>query len=225
VLGPDGRGQGACPDCGLGFSSVGYSALTRLERGPVREWWARRRGDRQLRSHRAEQHEIVRRRSFPIHGLDDRWSGSRWIGGWGGSHREVDHIDLAHGDPHDPSAPLVRVTTWRLSPGKADHTVTHAAQELAEHLWREAGAPHALVRTSFTSDDPTIAWSELDLSIDEQPTAFRSLAQPPHWVALARIESSLITIEARHVEPHHVALITVDNIEPYLEDPPSPPAG
>ena len=116
VLGPDGRGEGACPDCGLGFSSVGSSAFTRSEQGPVREWWARRRSERQVRDRQAEQHEVVRRRSFPIHGLDGRWTGSRWIGGWGSANHEVDHIDLAHGDPHNDSAPLVRITTWRLSP-------------------------------------------------------------------------------------------------------------
>lgn len=223
VLGPDGRGEGACPDCGLGFSSVGNSAFTRSEQGPVAQWLAGRRSARQLRNRRAERHQVIRRRSFPVHGLDGRWTGSRWIGGWGGPNRDVDHIDLAHGNPHDHSAPLVRITTWRLSPRSAELTVAHAAQNLAEHLWRDAGAPHDLVRSTFTSDDPTIAWSERELSIDQRATAFRSLAQPPHWVALARIESSLITIEARRIEPDKVALVTVENIEPYLEDPPSPP--
>lgn len=218
-VGPDGRGEGACPDCGLGFSSVGMTAVfTRAEGGRLRDWRARRRSE----AHRSRQADIIRRRTFPIHGLDDRWTGSRWIGGWGTSSDEVDQIGLAHGNPFDETAAVVRVVTWRLSPPMEALTVGNAAQGLVHYLWDEAGAPHDLIRPAYTSDDPTAAWSELVLPVDGSPTAFRSLAHGDHWVALVRTEGILVGIEARHIDRSDVGLVVVNDVESYLAEPPTP---
>jgi hypothetical protein len=220
VLGPDGRGEGACPDCGLGFSSS--AVFSRRAEGPLRAWWSRRWGRRHLESHRSQRDQVLRRRPFPIYGLDARWTGLRWAGGWGGSDDEIDHIGLGYGDPFDDAAPLVRVFTWRLSPPMERLTVANAAQGLAESLWRDGGAPHDLVRSAFTSEDPTASWPELVLSLDGNPATFRSLAEGSFWVALARTEECLITVEARRISPDDIGLMAVDDVEPYLVDGPSP---
>jgi hypothetical protein len=109
----------------------------------------------------------------------------------------------------------VVITTWRLSGKWPALTVANAAQGLAEYLWEE-GAPHELVRPTFNSEDPTASWSELLVSVDGQPTVFRSLAAGPFWVALAEIGNSLITIEARNVAPDNTGLVTIDDDAPYL---------
>lgn len=220
VLGPDGRGEGACPDCGLGFNSS--AVFSRPAGGPLREWWARRRGRRQSRAHQSERDHILRRRPFPIYGLDARWNGLRWVGGWGGSDDQIDHIGLGHGDPFDDAAQLVRVFTWRLSSPPERMTVANAARGLAEYLWHEGGAPHDLVRPTFTSEDPTASWSELVLPVEDQPVVFRSLAEGAFWVALGRTRECLVTVEARGIGPDDIGLMTVDDVEPYLKDVPSP---
>jgi hypothetical protein len=222
-VGPDGRGEGACPDCGLGFSSVAMTAtFSRTEGGPLRAWRARRRSRRHTEAHRSRQADIIRCRTFPIHGLDDRWTGSRWIGGWGTSNDEVNEIGLAHGDLFDETAAVVRVVTWRLAPPMEPLTVANAAQGLAHYLWQEADAPHDLIRPAYTSDDPTAAWSELALPVDGSPTGFRSLAHGDHWVALVRTEGFLVGIEARHIDPGDVGLVTVHDDEVYLAETPTP---
>jgi hypothetical protein len=213
VVRPDGRGEGACPDCGLGFS-VAFT-VTSVFTGsadagselspPSPEWTA----------HRRKREDALRNRPFVVYGLDSRWSGTRWVGGWGTSDDEIDHLGLGHGDHLDDAAPLVVITTWRLSGKWPALTVANAAQGLAEYLWQE-GAPHELVRPTFNSEDPTASWSELLVSVDGQPTVFRSLAAGPFWVALAEIGNSLITIEARNVAPDNTGLVTIDDDAPYL---------
>lgn len=220
MLGPEGRGEGACPDCDLGFNSA--ALVSRPTGGPLRDWWDRSRGRRQQRAHRAQREHVLRRRPFPIYGLDDRWTGVRWAAGWGGSGKDVQHIGLGYGDPFDDDAPLTRVFTWRLSPPMEGLTVANAARQLAEYLWHEAAAPHELVRPSFTADDPTASWSELVIPVDGLPLAFRSLAEGSFWVGLARTGGALITVEAHGINPDDIGLVTVEDVEPYLPELPSP---
>jgi hypothetical protein len=158
----------------------------------------------------------------PIYGLDARWTGLRWAGGWGGSDDEIDHIGLGYGDPFDEAAPMVRVFTWRLLPATERLTVANAAHGLAEYLWQEGAAPHDRVRSAFTSEDPTASWSEVALSVDGEAVAFRVLAEGSFWVALTRTAEYLITVEARGITPEDISLVTVDDVGPYLADVPSP---
>ena len=101
-------------------------------------------------------------------------------------------------------------------------TVANAAQGLARHLWDEGGAPHGLVRPTWTSDDPTETWSTVELTVDGAPVDFRTLGSGAVWVALAEIGDILVAIEARHIERDRVGLVTVGDVEPYLGDGPTP---
>ncbi len=216
VVGPDGRGEGACPQCGLGFSVVGTLVATFTGAADQSDKPAPPPSPHDAARQR-RQEDILRNRPFPVYGLDARWNRARWLAGWGTSNDEIDNIGLAHGDPFDRAAPVVRVATWRPPPRlPALLTAANAAHELAEYMWQEGGAPHDLVRPTFTSEDPTASWSELALSVDGHPVPFRSLAAGSFWVALARIGASLITIEARHLGPDDTGLVTVDDVEPYL---------
>ena len=47
---------------------------------------------------------------FAVHGLDERWAGSRWIGGWSWPNGAVGSLTLAFGDPVGEDRPHVRVT-------------------------------------------------------------------------------------------------------------------
>jgi hypothetical protein len=211
------EGAGACPDCGLGFSVVTTGTFRRQ---------AESEEDRATReqldaARRREQAEVLYNRTFPVYGLDERWTGSRWFGGFG-THGTVDHIELAHGDPFDDAAPLVRVAAWRLAPPE-ELTVANAAHQLADYLWEDGGAPHDLVRPTFTSPDPTASWAEISLQVDRVTSVFRGLVHGPFWVALACTEHAIITVEARHIAREDFGLVTVENVDSYLLDIPSPP--
>jgi hypothetical protein len=209
-----GRAERACPECGLGFTS---SVLRFRPRSALGRWWARRRGQHQVRSHAAERADILRRRTFAIYGLDARWEGRRWAGGWGSSAGKVDRIDLAHGDAYDENAPLVRIETLTLEHDPGGMQEATAAQGLAQHLWLEGG-DHDAVRPTFTSPDPTESWGDLALMVDGQRRAFRFLAAGSSWVALGRVGDRLVAVEARHLDPAGVGLVTIDDVEPYLAD-------
>ena len=217
MIGPDGRGEGTCPDCGHGYSTVAIAVFSKTDDSSSDSPRASRRDLSHAGDHRLRKQRILRERPFEVFGLDARWTGLRWMGGWGTRDDEVEHITLAHGDPFDESAPLVRVSTWRPSP----FTFANAATDLAHYMWMDAGAPHELVRPAFTSEDPTTSWSEFALPVDDHPTPFRSLAHAEHWVAVSKADGRLIALEARRLAPTDLALTTVQDIEPYFSDPPS----
>jgi hypothetical protein len=160
---------------------------------------------------------VLRRRTFPIYGLDARWTGRRWAGGWGSSAGKVDRIDLAHGDAYDEAAPLVRIETLTLEHDPVGMQETTAAQTLAQHLWLEGG-DHDAVRPTFSSPDPTASWGELTLTVDGRRSAFRFLTGGSSWVALGRVGDGIVAVEARHIDPADVGLVTVEDVEPYLAD-------
>ncbi|MGH8990810.1 MAG: hypothetical protein ACRDZ7_04700 [Acidimicrobiia bacterium] len=219
-LQPGETGDGACPDCGLGFTSSA-SVFSGPRPGPA-GWRARRRGRQSLEAHQTRQDHVLRRRTFPVFGLDDRWTGPRWTAGWSSSDDVVESIGLGYGDPYDPGSPEVRVFTARLAPPRERMTEVNATQELVQYLWHEGGADHDIVRSAYTDQDPTAAWSDVTLPVDGQPTAFRTLASGSFWVALGRVGEGLVTIQARLVDPAGVGLVTVHDVEPYLGAGPSP---
>src|SRR5207248_8110701 len=48
--------------------------------------------------------------SFSPYGLDDRWQGTRWLGGTGSSGNEITRLELVHGEnPWDEEATQIRV--------------------------------------------------------------------------------------------------------------------
>lgn len=211
----------ACPSCGLGFttSSVVF-ASSKSDSGiiehPITNVRWRNRSDR-------DERQAISRCDFAVYGLDETWSGSRWVGGWGGG-----PLELAHGDAYDQSAPLLRVETVpkpssrklpdRASPEAQDSwAVRNAAQSLADRLWHEGAEHSPALRAPFSDGDPTAGWSSLPLIINGRPVPFRSLAADHTWGALGETESAIITLFARNFDPTHVRLVVIDDFSPYLD--------
>lgn len=212
----------ACPSCGLGFttSSTVVFASSKSDSGITEHLinnvgW-RNRMDR-------DKWQAISRCDFAVYGLDERWSGSRWVGGWGGG-----PLELAHGDAYDESAPLLRVQTVpkpssrklpdRASPEAEDSwAIRNSAQLLAKTLWHEGAEHSPALRAPFSEGDPTAGWSSLPLIIDGRPVPFRSLAADNTWVALGQTESAIITLFARNFDPTNVRLVVIDDFGPYLD--------
>lgn len=169
----------------------------------------------------AGRNELIGARTFAIYGLGERWTGRRWLGGWGGPTGAVDRIELAHGDIHKASEALIRVETLSVRSFDYDRAEASAAQSLARHLWHE-GAEHDVVRSAFTASDPTASWDDLTLVVDDVDIPFRQLATGSWWVALGRVGPSLVAIQAREIDPAEVALVAIADVAPYLADDGTP---
>jgi hypothetical protein len=209
--------QGECPSCGLGWTE---SALVVSRRSTAPPSAADERRQRKALARRDRDRDAaVSDCRFSSYGLDDSWSGRRWLGGWGRRNNLLDRLELGHGDAWDDDAALVRITAW------SDATTADlrfrdriAAQNLAQHLWMQTGTHSDAVQSTFGAEDPTGSWDPLTLSVDGEATTFRSLRVGTSWVAHSGGDPDLITLSARHVEPSDIALVTVADLAPYLAD-------
>ncbi len=216
-----------CPSCGLGFTRAAVFVRSKSDSGIIEPLinnvgW-RNRID-------SDERQALSRCDFAVYGLDETWSGSRWVGGWGGSPAGFfpGRLELAHGDAYDESAPLLRVETVpkpssrklpdRASPEAEDSwAIRNAAQSLADTLWHEGAEHSPALRAPFSDGDPTAGWSSLSLIIDDGPVLFRSLAADNTWVALGETDSAIITLFARNFDPTNVRLVVIDDFSAYLD--------
>jgi len=178
----------------------------------------------------AEQRDTVAHCPFPVYGLDGSWTGRRWLGGWGKSGDNIEHLELAHGDAFDPKAPLVRVDTRRITAEREGLNLNTAepqvrrsvARSLVQHLWHETNVYLDAIPSTFQSDDPTSQWGAISLDVDGEFREFSWLQVEATWVALGKVEDALLGLEARNVEPAEVRLVMIANPIEYLEDDGAP---
>jgi hypothetical protein len=169
---------------------------------------------------------------FSPFALDERWVGLRSFGGWGGSNGETDDLYLAHGDPTDRTATLVRVETRLPQRVGLDGTRVAAltpfvlARELVQHLWHETGdLPDHVRAVAFPRDDPealgkdpTASWAEATLLVDAAPVAFRVLEHPVMWLGMGQIADELfIGIMSRQWPLADTGLVTVTDFRVYAD--------
>ena len=146
--------QGACPECGLGFSFVMLTAHPRRFR------WLRRLGIRSTSDRQASAGRLERRAAalagvrFPLYGLDRSWHGRRWVGGFGSSGDRVTQATLAHGDAWDDSVPLVRVETIPID-DDGPFVRASTAKGLAHTLFHETGDQTVEIRDTFRRSEAT----------------------------------------------------------------------
>jgi hypothetical protein len=167
--------------------------------------------------------------AFSPYGLDDRWHGTRWLGGTGSSDKEITRLELAHGeDPWDEQAPQVRVQT--LVPRKVvpDNATSIAIEldaltrEQVNRFWMATGTlPDDVRRAAFPPGrdpgDATAPCYDTDIPIDGETVTFRKLGGERYWVAHARHAEVLIGIEAQAWSSALTGLVTIDDLALYLE--------
>jgi hypothetical protein len=154
-----------------------------------------------VEEHLAAALAILDQPPFPLHGLDDRWLGPRSLGGHGGSDGHLDHVCLAHGDGMLHDGPLIRVETSRDERLPRAAGLARAAQSLVGHLAMVTGTMRPEVRAAAYPQagpaDPTAPWTTGELPIGGVAHPFEILAEGAHWVALAAVGPSVVSIEAR----------------------------
>jgi hypothetical protein len=218
-----------CAECGeeLSFSRLVLMSDDDTARTPQEQAQL----DRLVAEMRRRPDERFEARPFPVYGLDDRWTGLRFIGGSGSSDGETTLLGLAHGDPVDPDAPHVRVDTSR--PQRIGRTTRREprldrmflAKNLAGHLWRETGvlrddvraAAFALDEGSPFSVDPVGPWDRVTLPVDGVAVVFRVLVEGDHWVAVGEVDGRFVAITARHWPTIETVLVAIEDFAPYYE--------
>lgn len=215
---PEGVGaaRGECSECGQG-----WAASTLIAAKP-RRWFLRWRRSPRVRSERdvsEYEAQVISRWQLPLYGLDETWEGSRWIGGYAAGGRTT-KVDLAHGNPWVEDGPLVRVEIAAMVNGPVDHVLT--AEELVNRLYHETGTTLPQFKETFRSDEPTGSWDKVTFDLDGVPTGFDFLAIEAWWIALREEPGYLISIEARHVSPSSVRLVTIRDVDPYVGEDKKP---
>jgi hypothetical protein len=229
---PPGRYRGECPSCGLGYSGTrfGLERVAGLRAAPLKVSDEARRRAQAVRERRdTDLRQAVARCPFPVFGLDDSWSGRRWISGWGGSGDNVDHLELAHGDVYDPDAPVVRIETrWTTADPEGDvntfepHVRRVVARALVERLWHETGTYLDATSSTFQGEDPTGQWDVLRLDVDNEPRRFSALQVGTQWVALATVGRAVLGLQVRNIPPSEMKLVSIDHPTEYLDDDGAP---
>lgn len=219
--------RGECPSCGLGYSSQRLVAVTGSPATEPRDIDIDR-SLAQMAQRDVEKRDAVAHCPFPVYGLDRSWTGRRWVGGWGESGGNIDNLELAHGDAHDPNAPLVRVDTRRITAEPQGLNVNlntvepvvrrSMARSLVQHLWHETNIYLDATPSTFQSEDPTGQWGAISLNVDGEFREFSSLQVGAKWVAMGKVGDALLGLEARNVETAEVRLVIIANPMDYLQD-------
>jgi hypothetical protein len=171
------------------------------------------------------------RAAFLPYALDDRWTGARRFGGWGGSNGTVTSLTLTFAnEPRDLQAPEVRVTTELPSRhGGIDPLIASRmsafmlALQQIQYLWQQTGVLRddvrraAFPRDGVSRDDPTVVWDHVPITVESEGVEFAVLSESDHWVAQATIESLVVAIQSRHWALDSVGLRSESNVDAYTD--------
>jgi ribosomal protein S27AE len=172
--------------------------------------------------------QVFRDRPFAIYGLDPAWEGPRFIGevssGWHVGAGDVGELELVHGDVSHPSGTLVRVASSPSSIGEP----RDRRRELAEQLWLEIEPPPPresperfieweAARARDHRSRPTPDFRTIELPVDGEAISFSFMLEQNAWVALGYKEDITISITARDIGIEDVSLVTIRDVEPYIE--------
>jgi len=113
----------------------------------------------------------------------------------------------------------VRVTTVSPPARQEKLRYTVEAQNLSQALWQDGAELSDALKAPFKSSDSTEGWDVIELTVDGEPVAFRTMAGPSSWVALAHVGACIVTVGARHVASSDLRLATISDTSPYVEPP------
>jgi hypothetical protein len=164
---------------------------------------------------------MIRNCPFSLFGLDSSWTGLRWIGGSGSDGKTLSSLQLAFGD-HFSMDPWLRIDT-----STADEGREFDLRYWAIELWRRAERPprdlpsHQWIRWEDRRIEEHLAkganWSKVSIPVDGSEIPFDCLEEEADWVARAPIGDVVVVIEAHRFPIESVRLVTVTDVEPYIE--------
>lgn len=147
---------------------------------------------------RAQAHQL------PWYGLA-QWQGPRMVAEWGSADGELTSIGLSYGELD--SGPRVQVMVDNRPPG--DLVIERRMSAVGHELDR----PAVLAALDAAGSPAT---GTVTISVDGNPEVFDHWVDGSTWYAARQHHEHALVIEARDVSPDDVALVRVDDIEPYL---------
>jgi hypothetical protein len=166
---------------------------------------------------------------FRPYALDDRWTGLRAFGGYGGSGDRTTSLTLSFGeDPRDRARPEILIETRVPSMDGIDDPILGSemdafmlARQQVDHLWRQTGALRDDVRRSvFPRDgvgagDPTSAWERTHLTVDGDEVEFAVLSEGEQWVAQAIVGATVVGVQSRNWAVEATGLVAESRFDLY----------
>ena len=163
------------------------------------------------------------------YGLDDQFSGNRWLGGHGGYIGHPTRVTLGHGDePWDQESTDIRVETrWPDTRSRSPEDALHVAERQlirsqVRYRWHVTGElTDELRRATFPQDgvmtDPTAPWDSVDIPVDGITETFKLLGNEDFWVAHARHDDVFIGLQARRWPVAKTGLVSITDTKEYEE--------
>lgn len=142
---------------------------------------------------------------FQLLGLDESWTGSRWIQSGGGS--EVKSVGLHHGD--SDSSPSVLVTTASYVKHDSFRFISNL-QILLEEVWVDEHEGLEHVQAAYRSQDPFEGWGSGQLLVNDQVRSFHHVQMGTQNVLISTTEDLQLTIVVRGMALDNVKLVDVD---------------
>jgi hypothetical protein len=184
---------------------------------------AKRRRDAVRRTVDDEGRRALVAATFTPFGLDDRWTGGRWIGGSSTSNGRLSALVLGHGDaPRDMTATQIRVETRPIDDRTRQEALWDSARSQVQHFWHETGVlpddvRRAVFRTDGSDIDPTDPWESAALLVDGVLVEFRVLAHENYWVSQAPVDDAVVAIQARGWSLADTGLVSIEDTSEYRE--------
>jgi len=141
---------------------------------------------------------------LPLYGLA-QWDGPRMVGDWGTANGELTTVGLYHGEPDD--GPRVHVMVDTRDPGDP---VQERRMSAVDHEADRDAVMAALDRAASP------ATATVTISVDGNPEIFDHWVDGTTWYAARQHGEHALVIEAHDVSPDDVAVVRVDDVEPYL---------
>jgi hypothetical protein len=212
--------QSRCAECGLASTSTALTVTRRQPRSPEE---AKRRRDAVRRTVADEGRRALAAATFTPFGLDDRWTGGRWVGGSSTSNGRLSALVLGHGDaPRDRTAMQLRVETRPADSRTSHEALWELARSQVQHFWHETGVlPDDVRRAVFPMDSsdigPSDPWEPATLLVDGAFVEFRVLAHENDWVAQAAVDDAVVGIHARAWSLTDTGLVSIEDTSEYSE--------
>ena len=145
---------------------------------------------------------------LPLYGLTD-WPGERILGEWGHMDGRLTTAGLLHGEfDNGDGAEGTRVQVM---------VDTRAPREVVQNLRLTGASPFdkeaALAARQQAGSPPT---GTVTIPVNGDSEVFDHWVDGSTWYAARQHHGHALVIEARNVRPDELALVTVDDIEPYL---------
>lgn len=178
---------------------------------------------------RNEMRDAFTSASFAPYGLDERWSGTRWLAGSGASDGTVTRLVLAHGEtPFERSSTQIRVEVSIAPRVLADDAQNLAiarattTRELVNKFWLTTGTLDPAVRSAaYTSEgaqsDLTAPWDTVQLEVDGIALEFQMLGDDNYWLAQSVLDQVVLVVDARVWPVASTGLVTITDLTLYAE--------